>query len=353
MSQISGIFYDGRSDAAHPAKISLQDGFIYFARDDGKAVLLDIKNIKFESPIGNITRNITWKIEGVEASFQTDDIEQYDILYAQIHGKNTASIIHLIEKNIYVVIGSLVVSVFIIYLYITQGVPTMSRFIAQQIPISVYSYTSDKSMVLFDEILFDPSKLASSDKHRITKKFNEMADKLNWQSKFDLKFRAMGDKGDLPNAFALPSGIIVITDGLVKIAKNDAQILAVLAHEIGHVTNRHGITAMVQASVLTLSATFITGELSGVSDLLVSNSIILTELSYSREFEKEADIYGVALIKDQGIGDAYLLIDILENMSEFYDDGGDNIDDDETGTDYFSSHPLTSERKKYLLDDAL
>ena len=37
------------------------------------------------------------------------------------------------------------------------------------------------------------------------------------------------------NAFALPSGIIVMTDELVELAKSDDELISVLAHEIGHV----------------------------------------------------------------------------------------------------------------------
>ena len=49
------------------------------------------------------------------------------------------------------------------------------------------------------------------------------------------------------NAFACPGGIIFITRGLIKTCKNEDQLAAVLAHEVGHVANKDGINSISQA----------------------------------------------------------------------------------------------------------
>ncbi len=50
------------------------------------------------------------------------------------------------------------------------------------------------------------------------------------------------------NAFALPGGIVIVTDQLMQLAEHDDEILAVLAHEIGHVKHRHVLRGLPQDS---------------------------------------------------------------------------------------------------------
>lgn len=56
---------------------------------------------------------------------------------------------------------------------------------------------------------------------------------------YRLLFRRGGRVG--ADAFALPSGAIIVTDELIALAKHEYEVVAVLAHEIGHVRNRHGL----------------------------------------------------------------------------------------------------------------
>ena len=63
---------------------------------------------------------------------------------------------------------------------------------------------------------------------------------------YQIEFRAM--KGQGANAFALPSGTIVISDELVLLAEDDREIVAVLAHECAHVRHRHVLRAVLQNS---------------------------------------------------------------------------------------------------------
>src|SRR2546430_17108618 len=58
------------------------------------------------------------------------------------------------------------------------------------------------------------------------------------------------------NAFALPSGIIVETDDLVRLSRSDGEVLGVLAHELGHVKHRHTMRRLLEGSA---TALFISG----------------------------------------------------------------------------------------------
>ena len=69
------------------------------------------------------------------------------------------------------------------------------------------------------------------------------------------------------NAVALPAGIIIMTDALVELSENDEELAAVLAHEIGHVRNRHALRALLQNSVVAGSIILVTGDASSAGSI--------------------------------------------------------------------------------------
>ena len=98
-------------------------------------------------------------------------------------------------------------------------------------------------------------------------------------------------RDDAVNAFAAPGGYVVINTGLLQAADRPEQVLGVVAHEIAHVTQRHGLRAMVDS----LSIRILLGLVSGGTDLpreLVDNSSRLLQLRHSRKQEREADDVG-------------------------------------------------------------
>lgn len=97
------------------------------------------------------------------------------------------------------------------------------------------------------------------------------------------------------NAFALPGGRIVITDKLIAAADNADEVAGVLAHELGHVAYRHPEANFVRVAGLQVLATILTGSSGG--DTLTSIAGLLTLLSYSRQAERQADAYAIALLR--------------------------------------------------------
>ena len=49
---------------------------------------------------------------------------------------------------------------------------------------------------------------------------------------------------------ALPSGVVIVTDDLVALAKDADDVVAVLAHEVGHLEGRHGVRAVIQSALV-------------------------------------------------------------------------------------------------------
>ena len=101
-----------------------------------------------------------------------------------------------------------------------------------------------------------------------------------------------------PNAYALPGGTLVLTDELVRLAPNADQISAVLAHEMGHVRERHGLrTALERAGLIGALAAF-TGDGTRLSDSLRH---VLLESGYPAKFEDQADAFALQRMRNAGI----------------------------------------------------
>lgn len=103
--------------------------------------------------------------------------------------------------------------------------------------------------------------------------------------------------GAMVNAFALPGGYIVVYTGLIRSAERPEQLAGVLAHEIAHVTRRHGMRRIAQSVGLVAAIQLLFGDVSGVAAVAVE---LLREgaiNSYSRDQEREADLEGVRILR--------------------------------------------------------
>jgi predicted Zn-dependent protease len=109
-------------------------------------------------------------------------------------------------------------------------------------------------------------------------------------------------QNDEPNAFALPGGKVGVYTGLFKVAKNDDQLAAVLAHEIGHAIARHGAERMSQG-ILTQLGGVAVGAATGSQGYVQAYSQLATLgviLPYSRKQESESDHIGLILMAKAG-----------------------------------------------------
>lgn len=96
------------------------------------------------------------------------------------------------------------------------------------------------------------------------------------------------DKDSVINAFAVPGGFIYIYTGLIKQARDEAEISGVLAHELGHITKRHGAKRMVNAMGIEFVLDLVVGKENALRTALDLGSGILF-LKYSRDDEYQAD----------------------------------------------------------------
>ena len=143
-------------------------------------------------------------------------------------------------------------------------------------------------------------------------------------------------KIDMINAVALPGGKVILFDGLVKQARSPDEVAGVLAHEIGHVREKH----VMQALLRQMGLAVVLGGIDGNSGALVNNML---SMSYSRESEAEADAHSMKVLGGANISPigTASFFDRLSKM-----DGSANSSTSDNGiAGYMSSHPLSRSRK--------
>ena len=99
------------------------------------------------------------------------------------------------------------------------------------------------------------------------------------------------------NAFALPGGYVVINSELILRARTADELLGVVAHEMSHVTEQHGMRSVITSAGVLLIAQALLGDVAGLAATLASAAPLLLNQSYSRSFEKQADKRGVELLQ--------------------------------------------------------
>jgi beta-barrel assembly-enhancing protease len=139
------------------------------------------------------------------------------------------------------------------------------------------------------------------------------------------------------NAFAAPGGIVHITRGALGLIQNEAELAAVLAHEIGHVAHKHTVDAIQQANGVHLATDAALADrgpyLNQMIDLVYDHII---EGKYNRNDELDADKESVTLTQKAGYASASLA-DFLTRLD-------DRNKDQPARNGLFASHPETKER---------
>jgi predicted Zn-dependent protease len=152
---------------------------------------------------------------------------------------------------------------------------------------------------------------------------NSVGNKLAAQShRRDLVYRFTVVDSKEVNAFALPGGYIYITRGLLAYLNSEAELAAVLGHEIGHVTARHAVRQYTAAQLAnigaTLGAVFIPGMNAGGNQLVQLFGTALLR-GYGRDHELEADQLGAEYLArtDYDPGAMLDVIRTLKNQEIF------------------------------------
>jgi len=336
MISIEGTWYDGRTSGATKALCLVYGtGEIRIeASGGGEALAARARFDADVSPrLADTPRHLRFPGGG---TFETQDNDAVDQLLCRFKPTPWTSLVHRLESRFpYILIALALLAVFL-WGTVTYGVPALSREIAFRLPPAAYRMATRQTLAALDRSLLRPSELDTSVQERVVTHFEPVL-KHHPDAHLSIHFRKGGRLG--PNAFALPDGTILFTDEMVLTAEDDDELTAVLAHEIGHVVHRHGMRRLVQDSLLGFALLAITGDVSGSSEIFLGLPVILTELAYSREFEREADGYALAYLRSHDISPIHfsrLMRRIRERTKTRSGKG--------TWTTYLSTHPALEER---------
>jgi beta-barrel assembly-enhancing protease len=155
------------------------------------------------------------------------------------------------------------------------------------------------------------------------------------------------------NAFALPGGFVTIHTGLILKADSAEELLGVLAHEISHVEQRHGVRSILgNLGIYTIASIFL-GDVSGVLASVSSAAPMLMSQQYSRRFETDADEKAAMLLKNAKINPEGLPR-FFEKMIVEEKAMLDKMESEEAKTAYktamifLSTHPASEKRMTHL-----
>jgi predicted Zn-dependent protease len=122
---------------------------------------------------------------------------------------------------------------------------------------------------------------------------------------YDLPYEFVVLNNSVPNAWALPGGKIAVNRGLLTELNSEAELAAVLGHEVVHAAARHGASAMARGSLLqgVLTVGAIASQDSAYSDYIVGAGQLGAQLisqRYGRDAERESDTYGIRYMVEAG-----------------------------------------------------
>ena len=131
---------------------------------------------------------------------------------------------------------------------------------------------------------------------------NEVGQKIvNVSDRQGIEYHFAVIESDQINAFATPGGYVYFYTGILKLMDNEAEMAAVLAHEISHVVARHSVQHLQKALGIQLLASVALGEKSaGTLGQITGVLAGLWLNGYGRSYELQADEYGVYYMKEAG-----------------------------------------------------
>ncbi len=349
MNSITCNYFDGVDSTSHPATLTLIGEQLHIAGSWGSTAIA-VADLKISDRLGNAPRTITFA-NGAACELQGG--ADTNAFLAQFAPRESAWFRAQFDWRW--MAASAVGLVVIALAGYRWGVPMATDFIAERLPDVVTEKVSAVALAEIDRTILDPSKLAEARRQSIAERFAAMktpdGSVINHRVEFRDAKKIVG-----PNAFALPSGTIVMTDQLVDMMKDDEQILGVLAHELGHVHHNHGMRNVIQASFVGAAIGYWIGDFSAV---LAGGATVVLQTKYSREYETEADDFGAAMMRANGmspesLASALALLESEGRASKKSDAPATPRKEkkkrsaDGDWSDYISSHPNTAQRIERL-----
>ena len=329
MKGVRAYYFDGKSSQRLEVSLTVEGDGKARITGEGINLLIPLAEINRAPAIGS-QRASLYLPDGAKCEI----LDEIDVGTMLRKPRSFTGFVHRLESKWRYIVPGLLAAASIIWALIAFGVPALSRYVAFSLPADTTSMISDHTLKALDGSMLQPTQLSPQ---RIAELQREFDDVMG-PHVYPVLFRASEAFG--PNAFVLPSGEIIFTDALVKLAHDDRELIAVLAHEIGHIEQRHTLRQLLQNSMTALFLSLMLGDVTSASSLAVTMPVFLVQMKYSREFETEADDYALTYLRRHAIDPDYLLV-ILNRMATIHKEAAG-------APDFLSSHPATAKRIAHL-----
>ncbi|PRD43905.1 metalloprotease [Phyllobacterium phragmitis] len=153
------------------------------------------------------------------------------------------------------------------------------------------------------------------------------------------------------NAFALPGGFVYVTRGLLALANDSAEVAAVIAHEMAHVTANHGVQRQQKEAEAAIAGRVVSEVLQGDTagrEALLRGKLRLAQ--FSRNQELQADAVGIKTIGEAGY-DPFASARFLQSM-EAYQSYRSVSGATDASLDFLATHPATPQRIELAIGHA-
>jgi Zn-dependent protease with chaperone function len=331
MTPVNATFYDGQTSRGIPVAIHVGSENQFLITGLERDLTYTLSEVRIASRVGNTPRRVFLPGGAICETLENDAI---DAIVRQSGRAKWQGLVHVMESKWRYALVALLVTVVSGWGLIEYGIPALAERVAHAFPASTNRALGRDGLTLLDHGIFSSSTLEKERQLQLRTMFQTMTRQLPDGDTYHLELRKGERVG--PNAFALPSGIIVITDELVLLTRHQNELIAVLAHEIGHVQHRHALRTLLQNSAVALLLASVTGDITSLTALSAALPTVLLEAKYSRAFEMEADRFALGYLHENNIQPSHFA-DILSRLEEAPGRKSEVHN-------YLASHPVTSQR---------
>ncbi|MDH3974751.1 MAG: M48 family metallopeptidase [Deltaproteobacteria bacterium] len=234
------------------------------------------------------------------------------------------------KRRVPVLLGAIAGILILSYLFIISLVPIATRMLPLE-------WEQKIGAIAYENFLTGERKITSPD---VVAALSKIVNRIDEHDGAHINYELSIIDTKQVNAFALPGGYLIVTSELIKRSQKAEEVAGVLAHELTHVLERHGIEKLLRQAGLSILIAVIFGDTSSITQLAELASG-LEGLSFNRDQEKKADDGAVKIMVSAGISPSNL-ISFFEKLKELEGPSSGNI------PELISTHPPTVKRIERL-----
>jgi len=340
-----GEYFDGQSSVRKPVHLRLEEERLLISGEQLE-LCLPFTELRLSDALGNVNRALYLpdggKCEIRNAAFAT-------ALQKKLGKGHFFSQVHRFESSLKLASLALLMTCAVVWAFIRFGIPVLAERMAYAIPPSAEIRMGEEAFEFLDRAFFTETGLPDWRQTEVNELFTGiLAGMEEDQRAYRLMFRESAALG--ANALALPGGTVIVTDGFMELVDQDEELIAVLAHEIGHIRKRHALRKIIQDSTAGLLIATLTGDIVSSSSIAAALPTMLVDAKFSRDMEREADDVAAVYLQQQGIALEHFAT-ILLALQDSVGGGQPQKEKGSSALQYLSTHPATQERVERLRND--